>query len=300
MKRGDCVAFLAMPAVLILLASAAFVAHPTILASADVPPDTNEARGSASAGRPKLNVADVVKIGGLIVGPTECPPGGTFIVTIPGGVEYTITPQPKAVIPLRDENGGRVLLIQQAAQPGYLFKIDQVTTRPTREAAEAAIAKFKDDKSGFLDWLDQNSSDSIFQDEHFVKVGKPEPDPEPDPDPDDEPAPIPVAGFRVLIIEESAERSKLPVGQLAIILGESTREYLKANCTREDDGGEAFRIYDQHTDVSDDYPVWKTAMERPRESLPWVIISNGKTGFEGPLPATPEEFISLCEKYEAK
>jgi hypothetical protein len=43
--------------------------------------------------------------------------------------------------------------------------------------------------------------------------------------------------------------------------------------------------------------VWCKALKRPMESLPWIIISNGKTGYEGPLPKTTDELIELVDKY---
>ena len=39
------------------------------------------------------------------------------------------------------------------------------------------------------------------------------------------------------------------------------------------------------------------AMLRKRGALPWIVISNGVSGYEGPLPANPDETIKLMSKY---
>lgn len=125
----------------------------------------------------------------------------------------------------------------------------------------------------------------------------PDPDPEPEPEPEPvDPAPIPDAGFRVLIVYESGDMTKYTIEQQVILAGADVREFLKRNCVPED-GQAGFRIYDADIDTSNDLPVWQKAMSRDRSQVPWVVISNGKTGFEGPLPATPSEFLELCKKY---
>ena len=110
------------------------------------------------------------------------------------------------------------------------------------------------------------------------------------------PAPIPDAGFRVLIVYESSDMTKYPVETQAIFAGAEVRDFLKSNCVSED-GQPGFRIYDANVNTAGDLAVWKTAMARPRTQLPWVVISNGKTGYEGPMPKTPAEFLDLCKKY---
>lgn len=123
-----------------------------------------------------------------------------------------------------------------------------------------------------------------------------DPEPGPGPGPGPNPAPIPGEGLRVLIVYESADMTKYSIETQVILAGADVREFLKKNCVQEN-GQAGFRIYDADVDVTDDLPVWKGAMSRPRSSLPWVIVSNGTTGFEGPLPNTPSEFLDLCKKY---
>ena len=129
--------------------------------------------------------------------------------------------------------------------------------------------------------------------------------PEPvDPDnPDDKkpvgPAPIPDAGFRVLIVYESGDMTKYPIEQQIILTGADVREFLDKNCIKEGNTP-AYRIYDPDVDLTNDSPVWQKAMARPRKELPWLIVSHGKTGFEGPLPKTPTAFLELAKKYLPK
>lgn len=126
----------------------------------------------------------------------------------------------------------------------------------------------------------------------------PGPDPEPKP-PTPDPAPIPVAGLRVLIVEETAERSKLPANQ-AIILGSTVvRSYLNAKCAKGPDGKTPeYRLLDKDVSMTAESKHWQDAMARPRTSLPWLIISNpGVGGYEGPLPGTVDETLALLKKF---
>ena len=142
---------------------------------------------------------------------------------------------------------------------------------------------------------------------HRISVGggpAPEPEPEPGPgptpdptpDPTPAPAPIPDEGLRVLIVYESGEMTKYPIETQIILAGADVREFLKKNCVSEGNAP-GFRIYDPDIDLSNDKPVWQKAMARPRSQLPWLIVSNGKTGYEGPLPPGPTAFLELVKKY---
>lgn len=123
----------------------------------------------------------------------------------------------------------------------------------------------------------------------------PGPGPAPTPNPVN-PAPIPEPGFRVLILFESME--VLPAAQQSILTGKRVRDYLDAKCVTEPDGKtKGYRIWDKDTVSDADLPVWSKAMKRPHGSIPWIIVSNGTTGFEGPLPATVDEALSLLKKY---
>jgi hypothetical protein len=92
------------------------------------------------------------------------------------------------------------------------------------------------------------------------------------------PAPIDVPGLHVLIVEETDDRDTIDKGQLSVLQSTLVRQEVAA-------AGGQFRQYDAtHTPEAE---PWKTAMARPRQSTPWLIVSNpGKGGFEGPLPAS--------------
>ena len=134
-----------------------------------------------------------------------------------------------------------------------------------------------------------------------VKMGKgpqpPTPKP-PEPKPVD-PAPIPVAGLRVLIVYESADLPKYTPQQNGILFGAKVREWLNANCVVGPDGKtREWRMWDKDVDTSGESKLWQEAMKRPRTSTPWVIISDGTKGFEGPLPANVDDFLALVGKYK--
>jgi hypothetical protein len=132
----------------------------------------------------------------------------------------------------------------------------------------------------------------------------PEPDVEPKPKPPEpkpEPAPIPGDGLRVLVVYESADLSKMPASQVSMLQSKQLLDYLDTNCPIGDDGKlREWRIWDKDVPTSNVSKTWREAMLRPRTSLPWIVISNGKTGFEGPLPKTLPETMDLLKKWGGK
>ena len=120
----------------------------------------------------------------------------------------------------------------------------------------------------------------------------------PTPNPDN-PAPIPDTGFRVMILEDKLQLSTLPEDQLAIRTSAEVRAYLNSHCVAEASGVKAFRIWDVNTVADADLKVWQDTLNKykQRRPLPWLIVSDGKTGFEGPLPKTITETMTLLKKY---
>jgi len=110
--------------------------------------------------------------------------------------------------------------------------------------------------------------------------------------------PIIGRGLRVLIVEETAERSKLPPAQAAELTSGIVFDYLNEKCTDEASGKKAWRIFDKDTPLENETKYWQDAMARKRTSLPWLIVSNGRKGFEGPLPPSVDELLDLLKKYE--
>jgi hypothetical protein len=127
----------------------------------------------------------------------------------------------------------------------------------------------------------------------------PGPGPKPPPSPDNGEAPIPATGLRVLIVYESAQLGKMPAAQQAIIYSVPLRRYLDSVCTDDPQtgSGKAWWILDQNTNISGLAKLWQDAMKRPKKSVPWLVVSNGQAGFEGPLPADVEQTKALVAKY---
>ena len=114
--------------------------------------------------------------------------------------------------------------------------------------------------------------------------------------------PIGVPGNRMLIVYESGERSKYPAEQSLILNSGVLAEYLDEKCATASDGHPEWRIWDKDVKLSNvDGPlveqVWVDAMELPRDSLPWLIVTNGKTGYSGALPQSEAETLKIIKKY---
>jgi hypothetical protein len=135
--------------------------------------------------------------------------------------------------------------------------------------------------------------------DHWPSPGPVPPAPTPvPPGPTPIPPPIPGPGLRVLVVYESGDLSRLPAGQMAALYSKTFRDLLNAKCAVGPDGKtREWRIFDADVDLSGESDTWKAAMSRPRKSLPWIVVSNGTTGHEGPFPATADEAVKLVEKY---
>jgi hypothetical protein len=145
---------------------------------------------------------------------------------------------------------------------------------------------------------------TISVDDGVVVVPPVPPTPPTPPEPPPTPAPVPDAGLRVLIVHETDSFGDLPAGQREIIGSNapgSVRDYLNTHCVKVGDEPER-RILDkdQPDGLARESTIWQAVWKRPRESTPWIVVSNGKEGFEGPLPQTPAECLSLLKKYEVK
>ena len=58
-----------------------------------------------------------------------------------------------------------------------------------------------------------------------------------------------------------------------------------------------WRVFDKDQDVSAESVAWKSGMAKTRATLPWVVIANDSSTFEGPLPVTKAEYLILLRKY---
>jgi hypothetical protein len=114
------------------------------------------------------------------------------------------------------------------------------------------------------------------------------------------PGPSPIAGdgLRVLIVYESAELAKLPPGQATVLVSPEVRGYLDTHCVKGPDGTTAeWRVWDQNVPTGAEAKLWQDAMARKRDRLPWLVVGNGRAGFEGPLPASVDETLKLLKLY---
>lgn len=114
-------------------------------------------------------------------------------------------------------------------------------------------------------------------------------------------APIPAEGFRVLIIEETGDRYKLSPGQLEALNSTLARDYMNSRCAKGVDGKTPeWRIWDDDftaQDLSRESKLWQDAYARPDGPLPWIVVSNGKSGTEQELPKSEADLINLLKQY---
>jgi hypothetical protein len=126
----------------------------------------------------------------------------------------------------------------------------------------------------------------------------PGPNPPDPPGPTPGPAPIPLEGFRAIILYESGEVSKLPVAQQNVLYAKSVRDYLNSKAVVGADGKtKEWRIWDKDVDAASEAKHWQDVLKRPRTKTPWIIISTGKSGYEGELPDTVDKTLELLKKY---
>lgn len=127
------------------------------------------------------------------------------------------------------------------------------------------------------------------------------PGPTPDPKPPEPATPNPFGaapGLRVMVVTESADDSKLPVGQYLVVRGKLFRDYVDTNAK-----GKYLLGVDKDTKFSDeaDMAPYKTAMGlKDRTKLPWLYAGKEAAGLSMPLPATPEETIKAIDKFLGK
>lgn len=96
--------------------------------------------------------------------------------------------------------------------------------------------------------------------------------------------PIAGDGLRVLIIYNSKAEDKLTKGQQDVIFGSKFRTYINSAVVMGPDGKTPERrIWPEDIQAGDEDKKWINALKRPRTASPWLIVSNGKTGYEGPL-----------------
>ncbi|MBC7771065.1 MAG: hypothetical protein H7210_01090, partial [Pyrinomonadaceae bacterium] len=136
----------------------------------------------------------------------------------------------------------------------------------------------------------------------FVIGDVPVPPVPPGPDPPVPPVPpvppTPVGGLRVLIVHESSQA--IPSKQQVILGSVPLRQYVASKGAKSPDGkADGFRIYDPNAPPDRDYVEWAKMFQRPRASLPWIVIAgaDGVPVFEGALPGGIEDAMKLLAKF---
>lgn len=120
------------------------------------------------------------------------------------------------------------------------------------------------------------------------------------------PPPIAESGLRVMVVYESdpGDFQLYTADEQAAVNATapgSFRGFCNDHCAKGPDGvtPDAIFLDDDHPelDLLPDY--WREAWQRrPREAaqgLPWLVASNGKTGYEGPLPDAANEQLAILE-----
>lgn len=217
-------------------------------------------------------------------GPTKATGGFAVTVTKPAAAVCRWNNSlPAGSMPLElTDNAGRTVLCFFSPAPGvHRFSL----------AAQLPV-----------DGLDPFAEASLVVEVGGVVVVPPGPvvvDPPVDPvgpvEPDGTPIAVSQPGLRVLIIEETdaPSRAALNAGQRAIILGtaaNSFRTFASKTAKAE------LVCADKDADFSRLPAVWVELVKRPRKSVPWLTITNGKTGYEGPLPGDPTEAIAILKR----
>jgi hypothetical protein len=104
--------------------------------------------------------------------------------------------------------------------------------------------------------------------------------------------------FRVFICYDPKTLPSLPPAQETILYAQAVRDYLQAHCATGPDGKtKEYRIWPAQVDASAESALWQKVAKRPEATLPWIVIGNGTTGWEGPLPKDTEATLELLKKY---
>jgi len=186
---------------------------------------------------------------------------------------------------LEDANNTLVKISSESCEPSKLSTGVYTITKPGTHIIKAIVLA-----QNPLSW-----DEATFT----VTIGKPEPGPTPEPPAPDPPtpgeAPIEGEGFRVVFIAETGEQ--LPPSVEDSFYSKLITDYLNSNCIKVE-GQPEFRRFDPDTQFTNPQHRFAKAMARPRTSLPWLIISNGKSGYEGPFPTTVEATLALLKQYK--
>ncbi len=137
-----------------------------------------------------------------------------------------------------------------------------------------------------------------------VKVGKgprPPPGPEPGPDPGPDPTPdgkplIEDPANHVLIIYETGDQASYTQGQIGFMYSQEVRTYLTEKCPKGTTSS-GWYMLDKDAVTAALPPYWTKAMQKPRSKMPYMILSNPKGGWEGPIPERYEDAFAKVKEF---
>ena len=112
------------------------------------------------------------------------------------------------------------------------------------------------------------------------------------------PAPMPSeGGLCVLIVDENEDYDTPAYAPFLPVLNSTALiDWLDANCAKVD-GVPEWRHWDDDVEIVEESQKWRDALAIPRASLPWIVVSNGRTGYSGPLPQSEAATLELLKKY---
>lgn len=110
------------------------------------------------------------------------------------------------------------------------------------------------------------------------------------------PAVITKPQFRMLIVEETADRPTLPAEQLSIFTSTTLRDYLDQHCMTLADGSHGYRIIDQD-DVANLPADFQATAKVKRDSTPWLYCTDGTRGLSAPLPGSVDQLLARIKPY---
>lgn len=112
-----------------------------------------------------------------------------------------------------------------------------------------------------------------------------------------EPPPFACEGLHGLVIYDEGARLQMPPAQIAAFEGADVIDWTQANA-------KAFLKLDKDAsegDLSEKWvrDAWQSYKDKSKGVLPWVVISNGKSGTSQAFPDNPAAAIELLSKYGA-
>lgn len=237
--------------------------------------------------------------------PTNLAVGGYALIDIKLPGELT-----SYIVPGSDDCIQKVTISKGTAYEGWL--VEQATgmfkwTRiePEKEFDRVLVTGLSKGTQTLL-WMAVKDGKAVVIAAFQFQVGPPTPPiPPKPPEPEPEPVPIPGQGFRVLFVVESKDLSTNPSPQIQAIYSKQVAEYLNSHTVKDGQQPE-WRVFDKDTVMDAAPQVWKDAMARANgavdpktkyTTLPWLIVTNGKTGYEGPVPANVTELMKKLKEY---